>query len=191
MEEKDLQEFITQTLKIGIQQELLVRRASRAYDGTVKPVSKKYPPSYGNRNTTGNLFKNINVQWIQPEGQDPKIQVSFPNAPEWYWVNYGRRGKKQSSALKYPPLDVIKNWTKLKGILPFTDENGEIMDEDTRAFLLQRSIGLYGVYGIDFINETLKKTEKKLQIQIGDWASEYFRNAIREGIIMTTSIQRQ
>jgi hypothetical protein len=184
MDELQLQELIKQTIRISLQQELLFKRPSRAYDGTLKPVKggRSAPPS--NRKTTGRLFQSIDVQFNTPPGQNPDIVIAFPGAPEWYWVNYGRKGKKQNVALKYPPLNTILEWISIKGVFPYKDANGRLISKESQAYLIQRSIGEYGVYGIDFVNQAILKTEMKLRNQIGEYASQYFRTKINDIIII-------
>lgn len=184
MDEIAIQNLITQTIKVSLQKELLIRRASRAYDGSVKNPKN---PAYGNRVTTGNLFKSIDVKFQVIEGQNPNIVISFPGAPEWYWVNYGRRGKQQNPSLKYPPLNVIRNWINVKGVFPFKDEEGRLVSKEQQAFMIRASIGEKGVFGTRFVNEAILKTEMKLRNQIGEWAAEYLRTKINDIVIMSNT----
>lgn len=97
-------ELIAEILKDDIQSELLKIRPSRGFDGQRKPVSGKYPTPLNNRVDTGRLYNSVTVDYVNdPQGQT-RLRLSFPNAPEWRFVDQGRRGKKQNPALKYPPL---------------------------------------------------------------------------------------
>jgi hypothetical protein len=178
LEEEELKKFIEQQLRVQIQKELLIKRPSRGYDGRFKYSAQRGGVS--DRYYTGNLFKSTTVEFVKDLDEGGvEIAISFPNAPEWYWVNYGRRGKKQNPALKYPPLGVILQWTRRRrGFVDFKGGDGKPMDEKTQAFLIQRSIGEYGTWGTDFIAEAIKKTRRKLERDLGQYAANYFENQL-------------
>jgi len=184
MEDELIKASITNMLKTAIQAELLVQRPSRAYDGRPKPVNGGRA-SFSNRNYTGRLFNSVTVEFVEIDG-NPRLQVSFPDAPEWYWVNYGRKGKQQNPALKYPPLGAIDRWVVAKpGInLQVRDAQGRFIERKSLVYLIQRSIGQYGYFGIRFVDQALRKTERKLEEQFGEWAKEYFTNIINEKILV-------
>ena len=97
---------ICDEIKNSIQSELLKDRFSRAYDGTQKPVKGGYVGALSNRKTTGKLFESVTVKPTTTEkGFD--IEVTFPGADYWKWVNFGRRGRNtqiagNSPTVKYP-----------------------------------------------------------------------------------------
>lgn len=177
MDEEKLKEFITEQLKVQIQKELLIKRAPRGYDGRVKPAGQR--GALSDRVYRGNLFKSTTVEIVEDLDQGGLVlEVSFPGAPEWYWVNYGRKGKKQNPALKYPPLQTILLWTRSrKGFVGFRGPDGQLDDQST-AYLVQRSIGEFGVGATNFLDEAIKKTQKKLETQVGEYAAAWFNNLL-------------
>jgi hypothetical protein len=185
MEDEVILDNIQNYLKTAIQAELLITRPSRAYDGRLKPVSGNGPTPYSNRKYTGRLINSVEVEFLEIEG-NLRLQVSFPNAPEWYWVNYGRKGKEQNPGLKYPPLSAIDKWVVAKpGInLAVRDAQGRFIERKSLVYLIQRSIGQYGYFGIRFIDAAIRKTERRLQEDFGNWAREYFTNIINEKIVV-------
>ena len=191
MNEEQILAQIESTLKIAIQKELLVKRASRAFDGTVKPVSGKGATSYNNRLYTGKLFRSTTIEFeADEETGELKLILSFPNAPEWSVVNSGRRGKQQNPAFKYPPLQTILTWVNNRsGVGSYRNADGSIMSKRSQAFLIQRSIGEYGIAPTNFISEAFKKTESKLRRDIGEYAAEFFRTLIDRKIIIRGSNQ--
>ena len=191
MNEEQILAAIESTLVNAIQKELLVKRVSRGFDGTVKPVSGKGAPSYNNRLYTGRLFRSTTVEFETDEDSgELKLVLSFPNAPEWSVVNSGRRGKKQNPSFKYPPLQTILTWVNNRsGVGPYRNPDGTIMSKRSQAFLIQRSIGEYGIAPTNFVSEAFKKTESKLRRDLGDYAAEFFRGLIDKKIIIRGSNQ--
>lgn len=184
-DELAIQENIQKLLTNAIKAELLISRPSRAYDGTPKPVSGKGPTPQGNRKYTGRLINSVDVEFVNVN-DEIKLQVSFPGAPEWYWVNYGRRGKKQGPQFKYPPLAAIDRWVVAKpGInLAIRDAQGRFIERKSLVYLIQRSIGEYGYFGIRFIDQAIRKTEKALEEEFGQLAREYFTRIINDKILV-------
>lgn len=183
-EELAIQNNIKTILTNAIKAELLVMYPSRAYDGSFKPKGGGATPR-SNRNYTGNLSKSVTVDFVNVEDQ-LRLQLSFPGAPEWFWVDEGRRGKQQDPSLKYPPLSSIDRWVVAKpGInLSVRDKQGKFIERKSLVYLIQRSIGLYGYYGIRFINKAVKLTELKLEREFGEYARVYFTNFINDNILV-------
>jgi hypothetical protein len=179
-----IQQNISKLLTNAIKAELLVAYPSRAYDGSFKPKGGGATPM-SNRKYTGRLYNSVTVDFVDVQDQ-LRLQVSFPDAPEWYWVDEGRKGKQQDVSLKYPPLSSIDRWVVRKpGInLAVRDKQGRFIERKSLVYLIQRSIGQYGYYGIKFIDKAVKKTERILEEQFGEYARVYFTNFINENIIV-------
>ena len=191
MNEEQILKAIQDTLVNAVQKELLVKRVSRGFDGTVKPVSGKAAPTYSNRLNTGRLFRSTTVEFeTNEETGELKLVLSFPNAPEWIVVNAGRRGKRQNPSFKYPRLSTILEWVNQRpGMSVWRNPDGSLMSRESQAYLIQKSIGDYGIYPTNFVQEAFKKTEMKLRRDIGDYAAEFFRNLINRKIIIRGSNQ--
>ena len=190
MDEEKLLNEITQILKTSIQNELKVKRPSRGYDGRLKPNSGRYPTPFNNRVYTGNLLRSVTVGYeLNEQTAALQIVVSFPNAPEWLYVNDGRRGKQQGN-YKYPPLSKILTWTRRRtGVGLFKNPNGTIMTTESQAFLIQRSIGEYGIYPTNFVNEGFKKARDIILKDLGLFAQQYFETLIANKIILKIDIR--
>jgi hypothetical protein len=74
------------------------------------------------------------------------------------YFKYANDGRK---AGKFPPLDDIKRWIKVKSILPTPLKNGKLPTENQLAYLIGRKIALRGTQG----NHLLEKTEDSFQIE--------------------------
>jgi hypothetical protein len=192
MDEEQLLNQITQILKTSIQTELKVKRPSRGYDGRIKPNSGRYPTPYNDRVYTGNLLRSVTVGYeLNEQTAALQIVVSFPNAPEWIYVNSGRRGKQQSQIYRYPPLSKILTWVRRRtGVGLYKNPDGTIMSKESQAFLIQRSIGEYGIYPTNFVSKGFERARDMILKDLGLFAQQYFETLIQNKIILRTNTQR-
>jgi len=118
---------------------------------------------------TDNLKNSITYELVN----DDKGWIVFFKFPEYaIFVNDGRAaGKKQ------PPLDAIKKWAIQKNLPTFKTKAGKDISEDSRAFLIARSISQNGIKPIPFMDvpskRTLELTEAVAVNFAIDLASEY------------------
>jgi len=180
---------ISNIIKRGIQKQLDVSYSSKGYDGQLKPVSGKYPNPSSNRRNTSRLYKSVNVYYKEtPEG-NLQMVVDFGAAYYWQWVDQGRRGKKQNKALKYPPLEEIMVWALQRGIPQFRDERGRFMTNLQRGFMIQKSIGYYGIYKTEFVQNGIKSVFPQVTEELGQWAVDFLTELMEEKRIITKSLQ--
>lgn len=180
-------DLIKELLEDDIKSELLKIRPSRGFDGQKKPINSRYPTPLNNRVNTGRLYNSVTVDYVDdPQGQT-RLRLTFPNAPEWRFVDAGRRGKKQNPALKYPPLRTITEWSYQRGLPQFRDEKGRFVSNRSRAFLIQRSIGEYGIFPTNFIQEGFKKSEERIVYYLGLYGRAILEDFIQKKIIIQTN----
>jgi hypothetical protein len=176
MEEQILAE-IAAMLKKSLVTQLQIPRPVRTYAGQQKTVNgRPVPPSPPV--ASGNLLRNINVYWVDSdfEGQ-PELIVEMPDY--YYFVEQGRRPGR------YPPLNVIRNWARVKKSVPqFRDKKGRFISNESRAFLIARSIATYGFGGTPFIDGAIADVLPKILPKLGDAAAAFFQNAINENRII-------
>lgn len=183
----DILDLICDIVKNDIQSQLTEIRASRAFDGKRKPIGGGYVGAISNRKNTGNLYNSVTVVPVQQENQ-LGIEISFPSAEYWKWVNYGRRGKDtriagNSATVKYPPLSAIKAWIAEKGLPQFRDKRGRFMTNKARAFLIQRSIGEYGIFPTLFLQKGLEASKDRVVYYLGEYGRTLIENIINEQIL--------
>jgi len=180
---------ISNIIKKGIQTQLLEQRPSKGYDGQNKPVSGRYPQPYNNRVNTSRLYKSVDVYYKEtPEG-NLQMVIDFGTAYYWRWVDQGRRGKKQMESLKYPPLEEIMVWALQRGIPQFRDERGRFMTNLQRGFMLQKSIGYYGIYKTQFVQKGIDSVLTQVTEELGQWAADFLTELMEEKRIIVKSLQ--
>ena len=185
-QELEILKRICVVIKDNIQLELERDRKSRAYDGTAKPIKGGYVGALSSRVTTGRLYNSVTVEPTQTaKGYD--IEVTFPGADYWKWVNFGRRGRNtdiigNSTTVKYPPLSAIEDWIADKGLPQFRDRRGRFISNKKRAFLIQRSIGEYGIFPTLFVNEGIQNAEGLVKFSLIDYGKALIKSTLDKTI---------
>ena len=88
-------------------------------------------------NASSNLSKTASAT-VELNGKHLIVYLELDHY--WKYVEYGRR------AGKMPPVDKIKEWIRVKPIIP-NPINGKIPDTKQLAFLIARKIGMEGFEG--------------------------------------------
>lgn len=113
------------------------------------------------------------------EKDNISISVSLQLAEYWKYVEYDTKPH-------WPPVDKIKEWIRVKPILPQPDKNGKLPTPDQLAFLIGRKISEEGTEGsydlhsaIEDINtEFMQRIEDAITMDIEEVATviltEYF-----------------
>lgn len=179
LNQEDIKVLITELVKNSVQSELGKLRQSRGYDGRLKPISGNGMPKISNRINTGFLKNNINVQFERDlVDNEIYLVVDYGQATYGQYVNDGRRGRLQGA--KYPPLSSILTWARQRNIPQFRDSKGRFISNEERGFLLQRSIGEYGIFRTNFVEKGIDKVLDNVIYYLGVYASEFLTNLLEE-----------
>lgn len=118
-------------------------------------------------NATGTLSRTATAS-VEVNG--PLITLYAELAPEWKWVENGRK-----PGGKFPPRQAILNWMKIRNILP---RGPKPISQDSLAFLIQRKIAVKGIEPRpalhnaaeeivdEFVNEVYRQFDALLQADI-------------------------
>lgn len=88
------------------------------------------------KRASGNLQNSIRAV-VDYNGTILSIIVDV--ADYWRYVEYGRKPGK------FPPVDKIREWIRIKPVLPTADSKGRLPSENTLAFLIARKIATKGI----------------------------------------------
>lgn len=99
------------------------------------------------------------VRYIYTSGSN-KWEISLNLQDYWYYVEYGRRPGK------FPPVDKILEWIRVKPILPYPDSNGKLPTEKQLAFLIGRKISEEGYEGSHDLERTLEMVNAEYEEKI-------------------------
>lgn len=90
------------------------------------------------RIASGDLLNNIEYEITRG---DFTYTIYVKMKDYWYYVENGRK------AGKWPPIDNILNWIKIKPVLPRPNTEGKLPTPQQLAFLIARKIGEEGTEG--------------------------------------------
>ncbi len=90
------------------------------------------------RIASGDLLNNIEYEITR---DDFTYTIYVKMKDYWYFVENGRK------AGKWPPIDNILNWIKIKPVLPRPNAEGKLPTPQQLAFLIARKIGEEGTEG--------------------------------------------
>ena len=90
------------------------------------------------RIASGDLLNNIEYEVTRG---DFTYTIYVKMKDYWYYVENGRK------AGKWPPIDNILNWVKIKPVLPRPNAEGKLPTPQQLAFLIARKIGEEGTEG--------------------------------------------
>lgn len=175
MEEQYLQE-IADLLYNAIYDQLNVKYRSEGYYGGFKRGNSP-------RIASKQMINSLSVEVIRDfdEG-DPLIAVFFDTDPDFLptIINDGRK-----PSFKYPPLEAIKRWMKVKPIY-WRNERGRFtrQSEDTKAFLIARSIREKGYKGINFLQKAESQVMDELILTGQEAAALYFEDLIVKKLVI-------
>lgn len=85
---------------------------------------------------------------------DDEFIVTINFEPYWYYVENGR------GPGKFPPIDKILSWIRIKPIIPYSDSRGRIPTEESLAFLIARKIAEQGTEGRHVLYETVEELNR-------------------------------
>lgn len=164
---------VAKYLTLQLREEISTPRPSRTYAGMPKPISGRYPTPVSPRIASGNLVRQTKVVWVEgfsfDDAKEPTMAIDFGTAEDY--AEYVDRGRRPG---KYPPLYAIDRWvTQKKGMKGIRNSKGQFISRKSQVFLIRRSIGEHGYYGINFIDKAIEKSLNKIQQDLGQAAEEF------------------
>ena len=112
----------------------------------------------GKKIAAGTLYNSVSYSVNKQTGE-----IDFYYAPEGEFVESGRRPNS-----RFPPIGAIAKWAKEKGIPQFRDKKGRYISNDTRTFLLSRSIAIKGIKKFPFFSDAIELATQQLYSDLED-----------------------
>ena len=112
----------------------------------------------GKKVAAGTLFNSVSYSVNKQTGE-----IEFYYAEEGEFVESGRRPNS-----RFPPPGAIAKWAKEKGIPQFRDKKGRYISNDSRTFLLSRSIAIKGIKPFPFFTDAIEQATQQLYNDIED-----------------------
>ncbi len=123
---------------------------------------------------------------VRQTKKGPELTFSMPVYADY--VDQGRypwgiKGKIKDIPVnrwnKFPPPDAINAWAKSKGLSQFRDSKGRFASNDTRTFLISRSIAARGIKPRPFIS-IIYRDLQQLYSDVGSAAATDFAVALQK-----------
>ena len=99
-------------------------------------------------------YKLLNSVETVVRRNDDEFIVTINLEPYWYYVENGRK------AGRFPPIDKILEWIRIKPITPYSDSRGRLPTEEQLAFLISRKIAEQGTEGRNVLYETVDELNR-------------------------------
>lgn len=94
-------------------------------------------------------YKLLNSVETTVKRNDDEFVVTIHLEDYWYYVENGR------GPGKFPPIDKILDWIRVKPVIPYTDSRGRLPTEEQLAFLIARKIARDGTEPRRVLAETI------------------------------------
>lgn len=166
---------IADLLYDAIQDQLRIPYRSEGYYGGFKRGNS---PRIASKQMINSLRVDVAVDF---ENGDPLIIAAFDTDPE-FLPEIIDQGRKPS--FRYPPLEAIKKWIKIKPVY-WRDDRGRFtrQSEDSKAFLIARSIKEKGYKGINFFEKAQNQVLDELVLKGEEAAAAYFQYLIDQQLV--------
>ena len=112
----------------------------------------------GKKIAAGTLFNSVSYDVNKQTGE-----IEFYYAEEGEFVESGRKPNS-----RFPPPGAIAKWAKERGIPQFRDKKGRYISNDSRTFLLSRSIAIKGIKPFPFFTDAIEQATMQLYNDIED-----------------------
>lgn len=122
------------------------------------------------KKASGNLISSLKPVTIQFKNN--KLDASISLASYWKYVEYGRRPGK------FPPINKILNWIKVKPVIPRPMNGLKPPTEPQLAFLIARKIARDGIKAGNQFKEALDMTWNRHYSNISNAITEDLNQAI-------------
>ena len=96
-------------------------------------------------------YKLLNSVETTVKRGDDEFVVTIHLEDYWIFVENGR------GPGKFPPIDKILEWIRVKPIRPYSDSRGRLPTEEQLAFLISRKIAEQGTEGRKVLAETVEE----------------------------------
>ena len=123
-----------------------------------------------NKNASDNLYNS--VKYIVDTSTKGRFEVKISLLEYWKYIENGRR------AGKFPPITAIKEWIKVKPVLPKPMSNGKLPTEQQLTYLISRKIALDGIKPNPILEKSIKSITESMMEFIEEAVIQDIENEI-------------
>ena len=100
-------------------------------------------------------YKLLNSVETTVKRNDDEFVVTIHLEDYWIFVENGRKPGR------FPPIDKILEWIRIKPVIPYSDNRGRLPTEEQLAFLIARKISEQGTEGRNVLFETVDELNRE------------------------------
>lgn len=93
---------------------------------------------------------------------DYSIEASLQLDKVWDYVEHGSKPLGEYPQ-HWPPVDAIREWIRIKPVLPYPDKNGKLPTQDQLAYLIGRKIHDKGIPAYHYLENTIEEVNKRYE----------------------------
>ena len=133
------------------------KNLKEALDAYGQVLEDEYREQIADKNAfaSGRLFDSVK-HIVQVN--DTAIELSLELEDYWKWVEDGR------APGKFPPLDKIEEWIRVKPVAPYPDSKGKVPSNEQLAFLIGRKIAQEGTEGKHLLEDAMESTRDWMEL---------------------------
>jgi hypothetical protein len=133
------------------------KNLKEALDAYGQVLEDEYREQIADKNAfaSGRLFDSVK-HIVQVN--DTTIELSLELEDYWKWVEEGR------APGKFPPLDKIEEWIRVKPVAPYPDSKGKVPSNEQLAFLIGRKIAQEGTEGKHLLEDAMESTRDWMEL---------------------------
>lgn len=120
-------------------------------------------------NASDKLFNSVKYLF-KSDNRYLEIDLELEN---YYW--YVENGRK---AGKFPPIQKIEDWIKIKPVLPYKNKNGKLPTLNQLTYLIGRKIKEKGIQGKHLLQKSVDEIYKEIEDRLVDALSEDLHNTV-------------
>lgn len=124
---------------------------------------------YNSVNASDDLYKSVKYYF---ESDNRFLEVKLELESYYWYVENGRK------AGKFPPIQAIKDWIKVKPVLPYTDKNGKLPTLNQLTYLIGRKIKEDGIEGKHLLQKSVDDIYREIEKSLVEALSKDLHKAV-------------
>lgn len=124
---------------------------------------------YNSVNASDDLYKSVKY-YFESDNRFLEVQLELES---YYW--YVENGRK---AGKFPPIQAIEEWIKVKPVLPYTDKNGKLPTLNQLTYLIGRKIKEDGIEGKHLLQKSVDDIYREIEKRLLEALSKDLHKAV-------------
>lgn len=124
---------------------------------------------YNSVNASDDLYKSVKY-YFESDNRFLEVQLELES---YYW--YVENGRK---AGKFPPIQAIEEWIKVKPVLPYVDKNGKLPTLNQLTYLIGRKIKEDGIEGKHVLQKSVDDIYREIEKRLVEALSKDLHKAV-------------